>query len=336
MSNRFQHILKYWYEQKLSCLWVLATIIETKGSAYRKAGAKMMINSYGQSFGLLSGGCLESDLMRQAQKCWDTGKNHLVCYDMQDESDIAWQLGIGCGGMVKVLLQPVDSSNNFLQLSQVYESLLQGQSIYYLQNIAAEKPVNQIIDSFALANEIKQTKHSRLSELEFVSPVKVIPTLAVFGGGSDTIPLINLAKELGWFTVLVDSRSNYARRAYFKNADEIIKQPYLELFDNNLIKNADAIIVMNHNLTLDAEALQVSERSNTSFIGLLGPSHRTERVFNLTEIADKSLSNRLVNPVGLDLGGELPESIALAILSQVHAHIESGTTCSIMHKLAHF
>ncbi|MGJ8694518.1 MAG: XdhC family protein [Thalassotalea sp.] len=333
MSNRFQDILQQWFPQKDACQWVLATIIETKGSAYRKAGAKMMINSFGKSFGLLSGGCLEADLMRQAQKCWLTGNNHFVCYDMQDESDIAWQLGIGCGGMVRVLLQPIDEENNYLQLIDVYQRLEQNQTSYYSQTLLSDTPINQLAGDLTLADELYRTKNACANTQAFVSVIKPRPKLVIFGGGSDALPLVNMAKELGWYTTLIDSRTNYARPAYFKNADVIIKQPYEQLLDNGFIHQADSIIVMNHNLTLDAQALTASAASQCQFIGLLGPNHRTERVFELTTLEDRSLAGRLLNPVGLDLGGELPESIALAILAQAHAFIEKGTTISIMEKL---
>ncbi len=99
MSNRLQALLTHWLPEKDSCQWVLASIIETQRSSYRKASAMMLINNLGKSYGLLSGGCLEADLMRQAQKCWQTGSNITVCYDMQDDTDIAWQLGIGEPGV---------------------------------------------------------------------------------------------------------------------------------------------------------------------------------------------------------------------------------------------
>lgn len=325
MSNRFQHIVQHWSFEKDDCEWVLATIIETKGSAYRKAGARMMINSFGQSYGLLSGGCLESDLMRQARKCWDTHQNHIVCYDMQDESDIAWQLGIGCGGMVKVLLQPINKANNYLDLLKVNSLLTERKSLYYYQYLFADQIVNRVLADDEVKEVLAKQSKAQIEPSAFVNQIKPRPTITIFGGGSDAVPLVNMAKELGWYITLIDSRTNYARQTYFKNADTIIKQAYDRLTNLQAIELADVIVIMNHNLELDAKALKLSAQGGCQYIGLLGPSHRTERVLSLGDISPKLLAQRLFNPVGLHLGGELPESIALAILAEAHAYVENGS-----------
>lgn len=324
MSNRFQHIVQRWSLEKDACEWVLATIIETKGSAYRKAGARMMINSFGQSYGLLSGGCLESDLMRQARKCWDTNQNHMVCYDMQDESDIAWQLGIGCGGMVRVLLQPINKANNYLDLLKVNSLLTERKSLHYYQYLCDDQIVNRVLACDEVKEVLANQGKAQVKPSAFINQIKPRPTITIFGGGSDAIPLVNMAKELGWYVTLIDSRTNYARQVYFKNADAIIKQPYDTLTNHQAIQLADIIVIMNHNLELDGKALKLSGQGSCQYIGLLGPSHRTERVLSLVDIEHKQLSERLFNPVGLHLGGELPESIALAILAEAHAYLENG------------
>jgi xanthine dehydrogenase accessory factor len=114
-------LLNNWYEQRDELEWVIATIIGTEGSSYRKPGAMMMINSLGQYHGLISGGCLESDIMRQSRQCWMSGKNIIIQYDMREEEDITWQLGIGCGGLVRILLQPVSADNAYLKLIELRE-----------------------------------------------------------------------------------------------------------------------------------------------------------------------------------------------------------------------
>ena len=285
----------------------------------------MMINSFGKIFGLLSGGCLESDLMQQARKCWEHNENHTVCYDMQDESDIAWQLGIGCGGMVRVLLQPITKDNNYLDLVNVFQQLTQGHCVSYYQDTASITPNNRII----IEPEVTQTAGG--IDTIFVKQIKSIPTMTIFGGGTDAVPLVTMAKALGWYVTLIDSRTNYARSAYFPAVDEIIKQPYETLTAHDALSSADAIVIMNHNLELDAKALAVSAETPCQYIGLLGPSHRTERVFNLTNLKQDKLTSRLANPIGIHLGGDLPESIALSILAEAHAHIENGSMLPMKH-----
>lgn len=322
MSNRLQALLNHWFPEKDSCQWVLASIIETQRSSYRKAGAMMLINSLGKSYGLLSGGCLEADLMRQAQKCWQNNTNITVCYDMQDDDDIAWQLGIGCGGLVKVLLQPVDHKNNYLDLLNLKSQLDNRNSCFYHLDTLANQNRNQVV-----AN-----KGCSLNPLIEIKPA---PALVIFGGGLDTLPLVNIAHTLGWYTCLIDSRTSYARPAYFKNADKVINKNYNEIEQSLILPKADAVIIMHHNVLLDARALQLVKNHNSfkaiSYLGLLGPQHRTDKVMDEAKLSTDELPSKLANPIGLDLGGELPESIALSILAQAHACIEGTSGKSLGH-----
>ena len=317
MSNRLTALLANWFPEKDSCQWVLASIIETQRSSYRKTGAMMLINSIGQSYGLLSGGCLEADLKLQAQKCWHNNTSITICYDMQDDSDIAWQLGIGCGGLVKVLLQPINHHNNYLDLLTLKSQLDNRNACFYY------------IDTFnthAACASNNQVLLKAVDSLEPLVAIKPAPALVIFGGGIDAQPLVKIAHTLGWFICLVDSRTAYARSAYFKEADLVINQDYDELEQSLLLPKADAVVIMHHNVSLDAHALQLVKNqprlASASYLGLLGPQHRTEQVLATAQLLSTDLPSKLANPIGFDLGGDLPESIALAILSQAHAAIE--------------
>ena len=340
MSNHLKALLANWLPEKDSCQWVLASIIETQHSSYRKAGAMMFINSQGKSYGLLSGGCLEADLMRQAQKCWHKNTNITVCYDMQDDSDIAWQLGIGCGGLVKVLLQPIHRDNDYLDLVTLKSQLdNRNPCFYHIDNFNSESSSSTIEQSsvqkpYQANNQVLSTPVSALEPLIAIKPA---PALVIFGGGLDAQPLVKMANTLGWYICLVDSRTAYARAAYFKEADVVINQDYTELEQSLMLPKADAVVIMHHNVSLDARALQLINSqvnlAEASYLGLLGPQHRTEQVLeqagmNTADLPNK-LMNKLANPIGFDLGGELPESIALAILSQAHAAVEQASGQSL-------
>lgn len=317
MSNRFQDIVHQWYQQKDQLDWVLATIIQTKGSSYRKAGAHMMINDLGQSFGLLSGGCLEADLKRRARRCWATNQSQVVCYDMSDATDIAWQLGIGCGGMVRVLIQPISQANHYHNLHIAHDMLMTNQSVCYQQSID-----DSAINCCTLSGT-RTPQRARFDETTqcFTSMISTKPKLVIFGGGVDTLPLVSLAKTMAWDVTLIDARSNYARPSVFKNADEIINQPYQSLVGHPALIHCDAIVVMHHNIEHDAHAIALAQHSKATYLGLLGPKHRTERVFEQACLQDIHLRCPLTNPIGLDLGGDLPETIALSIVSQIQAHL---------------
>ncbi|RHW78056.1 XdhC family protein [Colwellia sp. RSH04] len=332
MNNRLEQLLAYWFDKKDDHQWVLATIYETQGSAYRKAGARMLINSNGQSFGLLSGGCLEADLMRKAQKCLSADNSLIVVYDMQDDADIAWQLGIGCGGVVKVLLQPINKANNYQDLPLLRERLNNRQSCYYQQDIPVRTLSESQSNKVHTLEEFEQISQPLPTNI-FSTKVTPKPAIAILGAGIDAQPVVSIAHTLGWHISLFDSRVNYGRAAYFQHADKIIKRPYQELHDCELLMEADVIIIMNHNITLDAEALLISEKSQARYIGMLGPTHRTDKVLAKAGLALSDLKKPFYNPIGLDLGGELPESIALSIMSQAHSTVEQASALPLNHQI---
>lgn len=334
MSNRLNKLLENWLINKDSSAWVLATIIATDGSSYRKPGAMMMINDLGQYYGLLSGGCLESDIMRQARRCWDDGHNRIIEYDMREEEDLAWQLGIGCGGMVRILLQPVNAANHYLQLELLFDKLQQNLTCHYQQTIHENEPENKIIQH----SEITQITSGQVINVDqgktFTQCIKPAPHLAILGGGVDARPLVAMAAELGWQVTLIDPRASYARVNYFAGAQQIVREPVDTLKQSTWLMQLDMFVIMSHNIKLDGEALLLAQQSSAQYIGMLGPGHRTLRVLESAGLTPKDLSTPLANPIGLRLGGELPESIALSILAEAHAFIENSDASSISGILA--
>ncbi len=332
MANHFQQILNIWHPKKDEHNWVLATIVGTEGSSYRKMGAQMLINDLGQYFGLLSGGCLESDIMNQARRCWEKCENRIIQYDMREEEDLAWKLGIGCGGLVRILLQPVDAQNRYLELDKVFSILNQNGSCEYVQKVSEGQPLNQCNSLDAINN------HSvELNEADDASQLKqtLRPPfhLAIYGGGVDARPVVDLASSVGWKVTLIDPRTTYARKEHFSNANHIVKTPLQEIEqeieNHSWLKNVDAAVLMNHNIELDAQALLLTQRSSARYLGILGPIHRTDRIFQHAKIKRSDVIIPLANPIGLRLGGELPESIALSMISEIHAFLENADGRSI-------
>jgi len=327
MPNRISQILSLWEPQKDQLDWVLGTVIGTHGPSYRNTGAMMMINSLGQSYGLLSGGCLEADITHHARKVIQSGESKQVTYDALDE-DSAWLLGIGCGGKVEILLQPIGIENHYQQLDKILESILQNQSCFYTLNI---DNTDNSINSISLVEEQPATGYLQI-------PIKPDPNLVIFGGGLDAIPVANMAHEMGWKTHLIDHRVTHARTHHFNHATSIHRQKPSEIL-NQLDQNSssqnyqwllqsDAAIVMSHNLTQDAEALNLLsslQKNRLQYIGLLGPESRKQKVLLMANLNEALLPTMLHGPMGLDIGGELPESIALSILSEIHAVLEDKT-----------
>lgn len=328
MANHLHHLLKHWFDKKDELDWVLATIFDTEGSSYRKSGAMMMINSFGQYHGLLSGGCLESDIMRQARRCWDSGQSRIVQYDMREEEDLAWQLGIGCGGLVKILLQPVDQANQYLLLDNLLGALDENRESYYLQLIQEGHPQNIYTEEKQGDHVFPLTKATN-DQTWLVNRITPPYHLAIFGAGIDAKPVVSMAATLGWQITLLDSRSAYARKSEFAEATRIITIPVEQCEGQRWLQTLDACVVMNHNVDMDAASLNVIKDSSAKVVGLLGPIHRTERVFERAQLTREVFPILLSNPMGLRLGGELPESIALSIISEIHAYLEGKDGRSI-------
>lgn len=131
MSNQFYHLLSSWLPLKDEANWVLGAVINTRGSVYRKTGALMLLSDAGHQLGMLSGGCIESDLLLQARKVIALGKPRRVIYDASDDSNIAWRLGIGCGGAAEVVLLPCNSDNQFLHLPAIFSCLQQQHACHF-------------------------------------------------------------------------------------------------------------------------------------------------------------------------------------------------------------
>jgi len=341
MGNHIQDILEHWHPKRDLYTWVLGTVIDTEGSSYRKAGAMMMFNDRGEFFGLLSGGCLEKALFNDVKKVISFNQARVVEFDSTGDTDVAWQLGLGCGGKVRILLQPVLAANQYQHLCALFAALNGRQKVQYGVNLALPQTAdlaNNRVDIVAEASSLpalnrliintdvgKGGKGGKGGKAENPPWLTISLTarrhLAIFGGGVDAVPLVHMAKNLGWQLTLIDHRVAYAQAQHFSGAERIIRQPAAHLDVIKTLSTVDAAFVMTHNVQLDADALSVLLPSQVQYIGLLGPVHRKNRVLIKAGLKPDS---RIHGPMGLDLGGELPESIALAALAQCHQMLEAA------------
>ena len=328
MNSHLMQLLQHWYPLRDKHLWVLGTVYQTVGPCYRKAGAMMLFNDLGQQFGLLSGGCLEADIQRQAARVMQHKNSLTLRYDGSDEDDIAFQLGIGCGGTVDILLQPILAGLDYLHLSQVYNHLIAGGVGQYQQLIASDGAVatkwSAATGQRGTVDLIEEDGQSWLQTS--LSPP---PHLLIVGGGVDAQPLAALAKNLGWTLSLWDSRPANARRDYFLSVDHILRQPLHQLLEDKFATHWDAAVVMCHNLELDAQAIKVLQGSSLKYLALLGPRSRLQKVLELAQLTRQRLSIPLAGPAGLDLGADLPEGIALSILAECQAVLRGASAASL-------
>lgn len=320
-------------EESLS-QWVSATVLTKHRSSYRKPGALMLVNPDGQTFGLISGGCLESDIVLRARRVLEYGQPEFVVYDSTEDGNIAAELGLGCNGRIGVLVEELTDNHR-----QLYGCLLDrmenGKTSHLLhcfEGAPGELGVRAVLDEQLLPvctikgdtglprlEVIDQGSPGRDSQgnLWVVTPVKPPVRLLIVGGGVDAQPVAALAAGLGWRVTVADHRTVNARRHNFAAAEQLIHQRPGDVQQEVAV---DAAILMSHNLDIDASWLAYCRSlSGLHYLGLLGPQSRKEEVLTLAGLAaDADFARSIHGPMGLDIGGDLPESVALSVIAQCH------------------
>jgi xanthine dehydrogenase accessory factor len=315
---------------------VLATVVATAGSTYRKPGARMLIMADGRYLGLLSGGCLEADLKIHAQQVMDSGVPRAVEYDMRGPDDILFGIGAGCEGAMRVLLEPAGQGSpaaaalaaagaaaqagHSRSLVSVHESV-----DIPLGTYEAAPPLPSALTQAAA--HVLEARTSRGVDWEeggrrtraFVQFLAPPPQLLICGAGPDAQPVAATARALGWRVSVVDHRPAYAVPADFPGANVKCSDPHL-LGSAVDIGKHHAAVVMSHHLSSDATYLrELAHAGAPAYIGLLGPEARRSRLAQELGPLGETLKSRVRGPVGIDIGAVTPEGIALAIVSQIHA-----------------
>jgi xanthine/CO dehydrogenase XdhC/CoxF family maturation factor len=327
---------------------VLATVYETAGSTYSKAGHRILLAANGDYRGLVSGGCLEGDLAERARGVIAAGQAAAVTYDLRDSADELWGLGIGCNGLLRVFLQPLLPANGYEPFAAIAERLAGTQAAgvaTVVESTRPERPVGatavagahgeQVFGAStrgedvlrAAARRAMQSAAARLGAEDgctiLCAPLKPIPRLLVLGGGLDARPLVAMAAELGWLVTVADHRPAYLARGGFERAARAILVEPGKLAASLPLRDFDAIVVMSHHLATDRSYLAELAPIETRYLGVLGPRARRDRL--LDELADRAprLRGRLKGPVGLDIGADSPESIALSILAELQSTLNA-------------
>ena len=290
---------------------LLATVVGVSGSTYRRPGARMLLSREGRLAGSVSGGCLEGDILQKAW--WRTEQGAaIVTYDSTDaDEDVVWGFGLGCNGVVQVLLERV-SPEHPGPLDALASVVRERRPQRIVAVIASDDPAVPLGTAPA-----GWTAPANVTVFE--ETVQPPAPLVIFGAGQDALPLMRLAKELGWHVTVADTRGTRARPERFPLADSVC----LGWPDSMKMDERTAVVVMTHNYPDDRRVLKSLLLSSAGYIGQLGPRVRTERL--LAELADdglvitEAMRSRLHAPIGLDLGADNPEEIALSIVAEIQA-----------------
>lgn len=319
--------------------FVLATVVGTEGSTYSKTGSQMLITAGSHLRGLLSGGCLEVDLVEHARRVLSTGAPHLASYDMRGEDDLLFGIGSGCEGAMQVLLQRVGPAEDWQPLAQVAACIEQRRAEalgLIVDGVAAGRgwwtgggnapwPEPQAILDARIA--AAATARPQLLECRIdggpmrvlAMPLTLPPHLLLCGAGTDAMPLARLAIALGLAVTVCDHRPALATADRFPHC-EVYCAPAAQIGATTELPQVDAAIVMSHHLPADLEYLRaLAACPHIAYVGLLGPAARRERLLaDLGPLAEE-LRARLRAPLGLDIGARTPEAIALAAAAEIHA-----------------
>ncbi|NNC77154.1 MAG: XdhC family protein [Woeseiaceae bacterium] len=328
---------------------VMATVIETRGSTYSKAGERMLIDGQGIFRGMLSGGCLEGDLAIRAQQVIENGQPQTVTYDLIADDEL-WGLGVGCEGIITVFLQALTPGDGYepfakwceLQLAaeaSAYAMLVEsaipdsgaGAAVFVSDGVthvfAAPSDVGELLAAQAVKSlttgqpSIGTIEINNKSARFFRAPINPVPRLLILGAGLDAEPVVRFASELGWLCTVADHRPAYIDSNDFGRAERLHCGPAGELAEHLALNSFDLAIVMSHHLVTDRTYLAQLATSRIGYIGLLGPPGRKRRLMTELGEAAAGLEHRLHGPAGIDLGGRGPAAIALSIVAQMQQSV---------------
>ena len=321
-------------------------LVHTLGSTYRKPGALMLIAGNGDYAGLLSGGCLEGDLRDRSLSVIETGQPQLVMYDNRGADDLIWGLGLGCEGAMQILLFRVGPQTDWQPLAYLAHSLATYTPTAV--GIVSESsnpgmPVGALVLPEQAPPQLRVTLENAAGSGRaesvtgenwklFALPLSLPPRLLLLGAGPDAAPVVDLAARQSWKVTVVDHRPAYALPQHFPAAEQVILARPDELLSATDPSHFAAAVVMSHHLPSDLEYLRSLSSTRIPYVGLLGPAQRRERLLSDLGAQADSLRPRLHAPVGLPLGGRTPESIALAIVAEIHAFVHLGAAAVATHE----
>ncbi|HEY2029521.1 MAG TPA: XdhC family protein [Myxococcales bacterium] len=332
--------MKHWHEtrsivERVSHLKhgpaIVATVVHIAGSAYRRPGAKLLIEETGETCGGVSGGCLEADVRGHALQMNQRSPGKLLHYDTGSDEETLWGMGLGCEGAVDVYLQP--AGERFLRLRQhlaeglpfAQVTILEGpqagaQAIFARGTLDGSTGDAELDRALARhAATLVESGDSQIVELApnraFVDVLRPPPRLFVFGAGDDAQPLARLASVAGFEVTVVDHRPAYLTEERFpKPAQLLLRRPEAGLEGLNLPRQSFAV-VQTHALQHDRAWARALAQKPLAYLGLLGPKVRREQVLRDLSVDDAML----FAPVGLDLGADGPEQVAISIVAELLA-----------------
>jgi xanthine/CO dehydrogenase XdhC/CoxF family maturation factor len=304
----------------------LATLVSVEGSSYRRAGARLLLRPDGTRLGSISGGCLEEDVLARAQRVAANGKAEVVVYDTTAENDLVWGVGLGCHGVVKVLIEPLSAKVEWAAaLAERWRRRECG-----TVTVRYESDRHEALGTF---------HHDAAAQPQagcFVQRIAPPTKLAIFGAGNDAQPLARMASGLGWVVTVCDPRPAMAEANRFPEASAVITGAPETLVPRAKLDAESVAVVMTHHYVHDVPLLRALMPTPVRYIGLLGPRKRAEKILRDLQADGVELSDgqrsRLHAPVGLDIGAEGPDQVALSIVAEIQAELSGRDGRPLRHR----
>ena len=330
----------------------LATVVWVEGSSYRRPGARMLITDDGRWEGAISGGCLEGDALRKARQVMLDQRPIVVTYDTMEDGANSFGVGLGCNGIIDVLIEPIDPNSpenpivllkEFTQKRDVRVLATVLKSDDFTLNpghrfVLTEQGTEQIPDwlmadtqqVFSTGKPLTSGYQTETGTAEiFIERIDPGIELVIFGAGYDVIPVARLARDLGWQVTVTDDCIAHLSPKRFPVATCVLYADRAAVLEKLTITNRTAAVLMSHNFNYDRAVLQELLTTDVPYIGMLGPRKRFDKmqdefIKDGLHFSDELL-NRVHAPIGLDLGAETPDEIALSIMAEIKAFFAKGT-----------
>ncbi len=297
----------------------LATVVRVRGSAYRHEGAKLIVARDGRSAGNVSGGCLEEDVREVAQRVIRSGKPERRSYCGGANEIAAWDLGVGCEGEVEILVEPV--RDDFTPERALIEAEVPFVVVTRLDDGTRLAVTGE--DALAWAGDDRSQLLERDGVAYFIDALVPPPRLLIVSAGDDARHLARLADDVGFRVVVADRRPGLLAPDRFPPTVRLVETDAARLAERVVLDDASFAVVMTHHFADDTDYLRALLRSPVCYIGLLGPRLRTERIVGFLRESGPVDDSRVFGPVGLDIGTDGAEQVALSILAEILA-VRSG------------
>lgn len=339
----------------------LATVVKVEGSSYRQPGARMLVTEDGMLTGAISGGCLEGDALRKALLSIHQQANKLITYDTSNEDDVEFGVQLGCNGIVHILFEYIDDHlvNNPISLLQQLQTKRKAGILLTLFSLDRHNPqigtalfyrehqeplysndltlglLPDVIDTW----ERKSTLIKSINETELYALIEYIEaplSLIIVGAGNDAQPLLKMASLMGWEVTVADGRVTHATRKRFPEASQVIVSKAGQLLDQITVDSQTYFVLMTHNYNYDLTVLGALCETQCAYIGTLGPKSKLSRMkLDLQKQGinvNDDIWARTYGPVGLDIGAETAEEIALAVVAEIKAVMMGKQGSSLKYK----